>query len=109
MSELSQMSPDPALRALVEADCASIKRRRRRRFAVLALFGLGTSLGIGFAMGAHAPGAGSAVHTALLAAYCVAGLALCALAFGLTLPTGRLLRPVVGIGVLAALALLSLR
>lgn len=108
MSDPTPLTPDPALRALVSADCEAIKRRRRRGFAIFSVFGLGTALGMGFVMGVESPGAGSLAHTLLLGAYAVAGLGLCALAFGLTIPSGRLLRPVVGVGVLAALALLSL-
>lgn len=123
---MSSLAPDnlppvpalpPALLEEVQRDCAALARARRRRWSLFAAVALAAMVGIGLVSGWKGdglvgPGCGSPLHGALVAGFAVAGLALIALAFGLKLPAGRLLRPVpligvgVGLGVLAAISAL---
>ncbi|MEZ4466004.1 MAG: hypothetical protein R3F43_16475 [bacterium] len=79
---------------------------RRRRMGLFSLLGLGLTLGFGFAMGRAAP-AGWPFFTSLVA-FAVAGLALTAFAFGLTLPVRRRLWPILGLGIGVGLLALAL-
>lgn len=116
---MSTSSPPPdraptvpaALLAEVQRDLGALARSRRRRAAGFAAAALGVVFGFAFASSGHhpvhgftAPGCGSPLHTALLVGFALAGLGLVGLAFGLTVPTGRALRPVPLAGLVLALA-----
>ena len=115
---MSSLAPDslpprpPALLEEVRRDCAALARSRRWRWSVFAGLALLVTLGLGLGLGwrdGHLAGAGcgSPLHTALVVALGVGGLGMIGLAFGLFLPTGRLLRPVPAVGIALALVVLA--
>lgn len=104
------MPPPPAaLLDEVQRDCDALARARRRRLGAFAALALGLVLGFGALIGWReggfaGPGCGSPLHTVILAGFAVGGLGLVALAFGLTLPAGRALRPLPLLGLALGLA-----
>ncbi len=98
--------PCAALLAEVKRDCGALRAARRRRLAVFVALAVCTVGLLIVMMPARSPGAGTVGHGALVGGYALLGLALCALAFGATLPAGRQLRPVAVLGAAAALGLL---
>lgn len=107
MTTVEPIEPSSALHAEVHRDCARIARQRRMRFGVVSLAALGGTLGFGFAAGLKAPHGGSPAHLLVLIGYIAAAATMMGLAFGIRLPSGRRLLPVVAAGLVVAFVLIG--
>ncbi len=99
--------PSPELLAEVQGDLSALAANRRRRMAVLAAIALAVICTLNAMRKTANPALGTALHLGVTAAFLLGGMGLLALAFGVRLPAGRRLRPVVLVGGLAALGLLA--
>ncbi len=104
----SVLPPSAALQALVRGDLAALAHRRRLRMLGFGVLGLALVAALALRTTHTSPAAGSLAFTVALIGFGACGLCLAGLAFGLTLPTGRRLRPVVALGIGVGLSLLGL-
>lgn len=101
-------APPAALLAEVHRDLDALAAARRRRMAVFSAVALALVAGLGYALGHRdghfvGPGCGRPVHAVVLTGFTALGLGLVGLSFGLSLHTGRRLRVVPPLGVVAGL------
>ncbi len=90
----------------VQRDCAHLAARRRRLLGAFLILALGGGAALVMAMHHRSPGIGTWPHRAAMLGFLGLGVGLCALAFGVTLPAGRRLRPLVVLGAAGALGVL---
>ncbi|MCA9539131.1 MAG: hypothetical protein KC620_09620 [Myxococcales bacterium] len=106
------MRPDAALLAEIDRDLGALARARRWRTAIFIVSAGAIVGGVGTRLGMHdghfiGAGCGEPLHGVFMGAFAAIGLALVALAFGLMLPRGQVVRPAPIVGAFAALAVLS--